>query len=695
MNRIIKLIISSIISIIISIPITLMIQFNGFYFAMIFNINIFLFLLSTLFIFYLLSHFIFKIEDIYTFIYNKRYLIATIILLIIVLGKFNGSSIGMWNDNIEPNNRIGEPIIGTNRYIRSDEWLVNTPYAISQQFNNYKYFSSLPRSEKTDMFSTIFVPIKDILIITRPFNIGYLLLGEEYGLSFYWYGRLIVLLLVSFEFMMFLTDKNKLLSFAGSILLTGSPLVSWFYSNYIVDLLISGQLCLLLFNKFLETKENKYKILYSILLAFAFSWFAFTLYPAWQVPLGYMYLVFAIYIFIKNKKNNSLKDYSYLIITVLLFILLLTRYLLLSKETLNIIMSTVYPGERIFTGGGNKIINFIYPISIFFPIADYKNPCEVSGIYSLFPIPIVISIIYLIKTKLKKDNNYDILILLLTILVIILTLLSIIPIPKLIAKITLISMTTSERIAPIIGIICLYLLLLTVNKIKIKNNKNKIIVLFFTIVVSYLIIKIAALDKIWYLTNKKLYISLVILSITIYLYINSNSKSNEKLLSIIFIILGGLNIILVNPVTIGTEVMHGKETAKKIQELVKKNNNSRWLALNDIYLSNYVIANGGKTINSTNIYPNLQLWKKIDKKGKYKDIYNRYAHINTILTEEETNFVLDNPDLITLNINYKDLDKIDVDYLIVKEKLSIPTEYENKIKEQFSYDNIKIYKILK
>ena len=177
-------------------------------------------------------------------------------MIIIVLGKFNGSSIGQWNNLIEPNNNINNTIIGTNREIRSDEWLVNTPFAISQKYNDYKYFNDIPRATPTDMFSTIFVPVKDIIIILRPFNIVYLLLGEEYGLSFYWYGRLIALLLVTFELMMLITNKKKLISIAGAILITGSPLVSWFYSNYIVDLLISGELCLLLFNRYLELKEG-------------------------------------------------------------------------------------------------------------------------------------------------------------------------------------------------------------------------------------------------------------------------------------------------------------------------------------------------------------------------------------------------------------------------------------------------------
>ena len=203
------------------------------------------------------------------------------------------------------------------------------------------------------------------------------------------------------------TKKKKLLSLAGAILITGSPLVSWFFSNYIVDLLISGQLCLLLFNSYLETKNIKLRILYSVLLGLSFSWFTLTIYPAWQVPLGYMYLAFMIWILVKNKDNNKIKEYLLLLISVIVYFALLLRFYLLSKDTLDILMNTVYPGNRIVTGGGAFIKHFIYPISLFFGIADYHNPCESAGVYSLFPIPIVLSIIYLIKNENKKDNNIN------------------------------------------------------------------------------------------------------------------------------------------------------------------------------------------------------------------------------------------------------------------------------------------------
>ena len=687
-----KLIITIILSIILSIPISLIIQFNVFSLSNIFKLNICLLLLISIFIFYIFSHFIFKIKEIYNFIYKKRYIIALILLIVLVLGKFNGSSIGMWNKEIEPNNRINITILGKNRYIRSDEWLVNTPYAVSQQYNNYKYFSNLPRGTKTDMFSTIFVPVKDILILARPFNIVYLLLGEEYGLSFYWYGRLIALLLVTFEMMMLLTNKKKLLSLAGAILITGSPLVSWFYSNYIVDLLISGQLALLLFNNYLETKNNKLKILYSILLGLSFSWFALTIYPAWQIPLGYMYLMIAIYLFIKNIKNNkNIKDYLYLLISIFIILLFVLRYYLLSKETLNIVLNTVYPGERLITGGGSIINHFIYPLSIFFGIADYHNPCEASGVYSLFPIPIIISIVYLVKNKIKKEN---ILILLLLVLSILFTLFTLIPIPKILAQITLLSMCPVDRIIPIIGIISAYLLILTVSKIDIKNNKSKVIILFFTIVSSYIIIKIGALNRPWYLTPKRLIFSLVLLSSIIYLYINSKNKRNEFILSILLIIIGLTNILLVNPVNVGTSILHKKETAKTIKEIVKKDKDAKWLSLNSIYIGNYALSNGARVINSTNIYPNLDLWKKLDHDNKYEDIYNRYSHIKLNLTEEETSFSLVQNDYMEINMNYSELEKINIKYLLSNKKINIPDDYLDKINLVNRHDNIYIYEYL-
>ena len=408
-----------------------------------------------------------------------------------------------------------------------------------------------------------------------------------------------------------------------------------------------------------------------------------------------MYLVFAIWIFVKNFKNNkSIKDYLYLLITVFLIGFMIYRYLSLGLDTLKIVMSTVYPGSRDEIGGYGFVTNFAYPITIFFPFFHYNNPCEGARVYSLFPLPIIISIIYLIKSKLnnKKEKNYiNLLLLLLTILAILFTIYTIVPIPSIIAKLTLLNKCPAPRIVQICGIVCLYLLILTINKIKINNNKISIVLLFISIVSSYIIVKMGYL----YLTDgfsyKKLLVATIVLSIIMYLYLNSSKKYNYYLLSILLMVLGLTNIIFVNPVNIGTNVLHKTETAKEISKIIKKDKSANWISIDSIVLGNYIIVNGGEAINATNIYPNLKLWHKIDKKGKYEDIYNRYAHIIINLTDEETSFELIQGDLFKLELNYNDLDKLDVEYIISGKELELNDEYKEKIKKIYHNDNIWIY----
>ena len=168
--------------------------------------------------------------------------------------------------------------------------------------------------------------------------------------------------------------------------------------------------------------------------------------------------------------------------------------------------------------------------------------------------------------------------------------------------------------------------------------------------------------------------------------------NNYYYLSILLIITGLINIVLVNPINIGTKVLHEKETAKEIQKIVKNDNNSKWISIDNIFLGNYVISNGGKTINSTNIYPNLELWKNIDKEKRYENIYNRYAHVIIKLTENDNSFELNQQDIITLNLNYNSLKELDIKYIISSKKLKIIDEYKSKINNIYHYDNIWIYK---
>ena len=166
---------------------------------------------------------------------------ALALLVVLVLFEINGSSIGAWDQPII--NSTHQSLLGSARSTQSDEWRVFTPFTLSQYLNDFSYFSSIPRASPTDMFAIYGAPIWTILMIFRPFQIGYLFLSPAKGLSFYWISRLIALLLVSFEMGMLITGKDKILSLSYALLLTFSPILQWWFAvNYIAEIFIFGQL---------------------------------------------------------------------------------------------------------------------------------------------------------------------------------------------------------------------------------------------------------------------------------------------------------------------------------------------------------------------------------------------------------------------------------------------------------------------
>ena len=165
---------------------------------------------------YIGIHFVFKISKMYEWIHKNRYWVACAFLLFVMVFKLSGSSIEYFDGMIQSHNddRKFHTVLGTPRKIRTDEWATSTTYILSQRNSTtpFSYFSNVLRGTKTDMFTVSNGPVIDILLLGRPFQIGFILFGNNVGMSFYWYIRLIAMLLGSYELCLILTNKNKRIS---------------------------------------------------------------------------------------------------------------------------------------------------------------------------------------------------------------------------------------------------------------------------------------------------------------------------------------------------------------------------------------------------------------------------------------------------------------------------------------------------
>ena len=634
-------------------------------------------------------HGIFPLKKIYDFIYNKRYLLALIVFVYIVVMGYSGSSIGVYQYAIQPadeNINYG-PVLGDARPIRSDEWNVGTPIEISQvvdQENPFSYYNDNLRGTNTEMFSVSSAPIADILILAKPFFIGFLLFGAEHGLAFFWYAKVIALMLVSFELCMLISKKNKLVSLFGMILIVFSAATQWWN---ITDYVVWGGLALILLDKFMLTDKYRIKLACAFGIFISAISYIFILYPAWQLTYGYVFLAIFIWIIWKNRKlyKMNIKDVLIILLVILAIAGIGFRYYTLSKDVLNIVSNTDYPGERFEIGSDASATLFSYVYSMFFPYEnDIGNPCELSGMLSIYPIPMIISIIFLIRNKDRKEHfAYLIPMILIGIM---LAVWCTIPTNNLFAKLTFLYMAPATRVAVPLGFLQIMLMIYIMGNIK-EDNKvlGKYSAIVIGLIASTLIMSIAIrTDYEHVLGNLKSYICGIILFFEIYLLFTINNKKSQYVLIGLLIPIALITGATVNPIQKGISVLTDKPVAKEVQKIVKEDpKNNLWLAE---AWPDYYLANGAKVVNSVNTYPNFELFKTILKEKadeeEYRKIYNRYAHIYMQIIEEESTIELIQSDALIIKINPDTIKDIGVKYIISSNEL-----------EQYSNDNVKFEKI--
>lgn len=603
-----------------------------------------------------------------SFVYKHRYIIALALLVLLVALEISGSSIGYWRRILGANSSTGGTLFGMPRGIRSDEYAVFTPFNFSQYYNHagaYPYFSETIRGTLTDTFIVYGQPSWDIGTVFRPSLWGYLLLGPAKGLAFFWVARFLALFFVSFEFAMVYTKRDKWLSLAAALLISLAPIVQWWFAiNGLVEMLVFGQGALLCVNHYMKTGRTGQKVIAGLLFFWCGGVYVLTFYPAWQIPLGYVFLALLVYIVLENKRHFTFdwkKDVPIIAGSILLLALSLAYVFLKSQDTIHTVMSTAYPGARVGTGGGGFLSLFKYGAGLFLPVTDNHlpaNTCEAAAFFDLFPLGILLSCIVIFREK-KRDRM---LIPLLAVQAVLLAF-CVLGFPVILAKITLLSNTMTNRAVLAVGFVNILLLIrsLAVMEWKPRARVAVPVSLGLAVVVG-LLCRGATGDYL-----NPLFIAAVFAVLFAgFAAVSMIRHNNAKKLFVLYCALVGLvGGLLVNPVQRGTDVLYKNDVVQTVQKVADKDD-GLWIVEDVFPITNISIMAGAPTINSTNVYPALDRWKLLDPEGKHQEIYNRYAHIAVDLTEEDTRFEYIGVDYFRLRLSFKDVQKLDVKYILTK-----------------------------
>lgn len=632
--------------------------------------------------------------------YQNRFWISGVLLIVLVFFEIHGSSILYWQNYLSNLTSVYEPLVGISRGIRSDEWAVNTPMMLSQYYNNsglFPYFSETIRGTLTDTFIIYGQPVRDIAIFFRPFHWGYLLLSPAKGLSFFWISRVIALFLVSFEFGMIFTKKSKLLSLIYALLITWSPVVQWWFAiNGLVEMLVFGQLALVMITFYMNNQNYYKRSLYALVVLICAGGYILTFYPAWQVPLVYVFLALFIGVFLENREHFmwNKKDVGIGIGVILLLSLGMIYILSKSGGTISSVMNTVYPGGSAETGGNQVSRLFLYPGNLFFAFSrelTYANLCELAVYFDFFPMGIILTGWVLFKQK-KADK----LLILMLLANAALILWCLFPWPEWLAKATLLSYSKPVRAFLAVGFLNILLLIRSLALFEGEFSKwiKAGTALLMSVVITLLSLKIYE----GYLDLKMSILILFFLFGSFYVILRGNKEWARKVLLMISLVIIFVAGLFVNPVVSGLDAIYQQDLIKKIQQ-INSAENGLWIVDSGAEIGfpviNLPLMAGAPTINSTNVYPTLERWHLLDPDGSEEEIYNRYAHISMNLTNmnNETNFVLKSPDLFEVNLNIADLEKLEVSYVFSKRDLTMLSNEKISFDELADENGFKLYAI--
>lgn len=638
-------------------------------------------------------HFIFDIKKMYNWIFDKRWLLGIALLLCLTVNCYHGDSIGAYNDIVQPEsiNEQSEPIFGETRTIRSDEFVVTTPAILASSYgdNPYSKYNSIMRGEETlNIVNGIFVGYATLGY--APQELVYAVLPVEYAFSFCWWFPLIFGFLMSIELFYIITNKKKLLSTTGACLIIFSAFYLWWgFSSYFIS--APGTVVCIYY--FLQSKEKWKKIFYGAGAAICFSMFVTNLYPAWQVPLGYMFLAIGIWVLHTNWKlikQLSKSEWFILGVSLLFMISLIVSYLYSISEYTEIVTQTVYPGEREDTGGFYLQKLFYYAQAPFYAYKDIGNPCKANVYFSLFPIPTIMAAYCWLKEK-KKDWLTGGLLLAQIPMLIYVT----VGFPTQIAKILLLSNSTVSRLSDIIGLMQIYFIVILLSRYEKARKLSILVAVPFGLLTALMSI---------YFSNQAYpdYMNIVqkvIMFFVIFAFcVGIMVKLKEKRKNILFLAFIGISLITsiyIRPLMKGLDAIYSKPVANEIRQICTEDPQAKWLAEgNEFNLSGYSVACGAPTVNSVNTYPNLELWKKLDPHSEYEDIYNRYAHVSIEFIDGDTWFELIYKDHIKVNLSYKDIAKTEAEYLLVVGELNVNGENSYvKFEKIYEEDNTSIYRL--
>lgn len=632
------------------------------------------------------------------YVLKFRWLLALVVFLICILFQIHGSSIAIYN-NYFPTQTNAEQaadyyIMGKERQIRSDEWAVHTPTYFSQYYNDYKMESYQMSMSGTNMVLDYYAPVKDITIIGKPFSWGYILFGNETGLSWYWCSMMIIMFMSAFEMFMILTKKKVRLSVVGTFMIGLSPVLQWWFVPHITIVFIYAMGLFDIGYYFFTARATWFKWVTVFLASLAVIGFVLSIFPSCQLITALVVISLLIGCLIRDREDITFTAEQWYKIGVVVLVAggTVGYYFWRHWNDLLMVINSVYPGNRVSMGGTDTLYDLFTDLSsMYLPYKDVsvKNNSEIASYIHFAPMFILLFPRISSLLKQKKDRN-ELVGKILFIILLFQIVFMCAGFSENMSKITLFKYVNRMKLS--YGWTAVFFSIWSLDMVlKYKGIFKKWEMLLYPVI--YGLVYCTFIDKtvLEYLPIQYELIEIVIFVMILIFAMIRSSKIMSYLIVGVMCVAG----LAVNPLCKGTAPITNHPISGFIEDKVKEEPEAQWMTADSpFFIGNFVMANGAKVLGATNYYEDTGRWEILDPERKYEEIYNRYSNQSLSVVDEETTVDLTFVDSININVNPNDIKKMEVKYIVTPTDLhSILKKYDINEEVIFEQDGYRIYQL--
>lgn len=637
-------------------------------------------------------------------LFRRRYLVIAVLFCAGVIFELHGYSIGMWDTFIkEKTPDYSYFSIGNSRAIRSDEWLLSTPWCIAQTQTTPRFPSLNTNLYSSGMYmglSTPNCPVLDITAIGQFHNWGFFLFGGARGLAWSWWVRYLGIFLLAIEFFLLVAGNNKVLAFAGALSVTLASPTQWWDTTMPYHLLYFFGFSVACWH-FIHAGSTTKAALFAAICVVFFCSFVLAFYPPFQLPFLVMLLaVCSCFCRSYPRRLFATSRLALTVVGILVAAFVLWWFAVDNRDGIERIANTAYPGARFFTGGHwSNLANVLNPmLSIYFPFRDatFSNNCELSMFITPLPALLIVApwLFYRVKPSMEKRVFCAFLV-----VGTVLVCWCLFQFPDFLARNSLLFMINSNRafvtasfalqLAGISGIFLMKQDGLSLNR-AVSTVISGIAALTF---VSYAFLNEPAKGYFFPMAVSLTGIFMIAYSATLFGLLNYGLLRGRVCIFVGALVLYALPAgCTVHPLSSGISPIMDKKLAVVSRRIQSANPSARWIEIGRRRtISQYLTAIGLPVITGVHCIPDVGLWRRFDPDGKYERGYNRYAHVTASLTDDGPRIENQGTDHVHCSFRPADLLKIPGLTFVVSPWELTPSRFE--LLEHMEIDKLYIYRL--